>query len=57
MILEIFSSLKEESGIGMMSREMMESPTIEVSKRQLCMALRDRGAGLMVGLDDLEGLF
>lgn len=40
-----------------MPREVMESPSLEVSKRQLCVALRDRGAGLMVGLDDLEGLF
>lgn len=33
-----------------MSREVMESPSQEVSKRQLYVALGDRGAGLIVGL-------
>lgn len=32
-----------------MSREVMESPPLEVSKRQLYVALRDRGAGLIDG--------
>ena len=40
----------------------MESPSLEVFKKRVHVALRDvvsghGGVGLMVGLDDLSGLF
>ena len=43
-------------------REVVESPSLEKFKNQVDMALRDTisgyiGGGMMVGLDDLSGLF
>jgi len=43
-------------------REVLESPSLEVFKKYIDVALRTRfsrrgGAGLTVGLDDLRGLF
>ena len=48
--------------MAQLSREVVQSPSLEVFKNHVDMALRDvvsghGGGGLVVGLDDLRGLF
>ena len=60
--LEKFLLRKSSEAVAQLLREVVQSPSLEVFRNRVDVALRDvvsghGGGGLMVGLGDLRGLF
>ena len=60
--LEKFLLRKSSEAVAQLLREVVQSPSLEVFRNRVDVALRDvvsghGGGGLMIGLDDLRGLF
>ena len=60
--LEKFLLRKSSEAVAQLLREVVQSPSLEVFRNRVDVALRDvvsghGGGGLMVGLGDLSGLF
>jgi len=61
-IRKIVLLTKSGEAVAQLSREMVQSPSLEVFQNRVDVALKDvvsghGGGGLEVGLDDLRGLF
>ena len=61
-IRKIVLLTKSSEAVAQLRREVVQSPSLEVSQNRVDVALKDvvsghGGGGLEVGLDDLRGLF